>query len=464
MTGTALKNNAASGKTNYDGGGAVYSNNNRLILSGVVMDGNSTGFYGGAVSALGAELTIDNGSQFKNNTGATAPAIYLRDGGSCTMTDVSVTDNIGTNGNGTLYITGAGTLTITRLTASGNRNSNGGVLYSSGSGAIVIDSSELTNNAAVNNGGVIDYRGSGSLTVTGTTISGNTARIGGVVHTSGTGSVSIRSSALTGNSATGQGGAVYATGSGNVAVSDNCTVSSNTAPTGGAVYLDKGASVEISGSTMESNSATTDFGGAIMIADSSTEGTAATTLTLTNVTLTNNTAVKKGGALSTDTSSPNLVIQASGCSFVGNKTTSEGAGAVEIQNGNCTSAQAPASLNLVFTNCTFTNNTAKTTGGAVEIRTSSCARFDGITATGNSSPQNGAGIYVTSNFSRLYLTVDVSCSNNISEQSGDSFIYLYNNSYTNPPKIYTSYGSDAPWYSVVKGNSGSIEFGVTQMP
>jgi hypothetical protein len=130
---------------------------------------------------------------------------------------------------------------------------------------------------------------------------------------------------------------------------------------------------------------------------------------------------------------------------------------------NSASATDPAEVTLVFTNCTFTGNESKSTGGAVEIRTSSCAKFDGITATGNKANQNGGVIYVTSNYSRLYLTGNIVISGNTTSQAG-TFVYLYNNNYTNPPKIYTTHSSSAPWYSEVKGNRTNVAFDLTTLP
>ena len=184
---------------------------------------------------------------------------------------------------------------------------------------------------------------------------------------------------------------------------------------------------------------------------------------MTGVVLKNNTAVGMGGALSTAEKKPNLVINAADCTFNANKSTGSGGGAVEILNSNCNSETDPSAVPIVFTNCTFTDNSAKSSGGAIEIRTGSCAKFDGIVATGNSAENNGAVIYATSENSRVYLTGTVSQSNN--SAAGGKFIHLYKkNTYTNPPKLYTTHGSDAAWISDVGGNTANIEFGLATLP
>ncbi len=462
LTGTEFKNNTATSVKSGEGGGAIFTNNNKLTLSGVVADGNSTGFYGGAITALAADVIIKDNSQFKNNVGCTGLALHLRNGGTCTLNEVEVKDNVSGDGNGAIYITGNGTLDITSLTASGNENINGGVIYASGSAKVTVDKSTLTGNTATSLGGAIDYRASGTLTITNTTLNGNKAANGGSLHIGGSGAVTIKNSIIDGNTATKLGGGIYHEGSGLLTVTDNTTIKSNSAPSGGGLYLDLGAKANVSSTEFDANFATSADGGAILVADSSEDGKSATSLTMTDSVLKNNTAKGKGGAISTDTSSPNLVINASDCEFIKNSTTTAGGGAIEIQNGNQPNATDPTSVKITFTDCTFTENSAKTTGGAIEIRTSSCAKIDGIAATKNSSKQNGGVVYLTSNHSRLYLTGDVTLSGN--SASSGTFAYLYNNKYTNPPKIYTTDSNTAAWYKDVKGNTSSVVFDLTTMP
>ncbi len=466
FTGTEFKNNSASSSSSDGGGGAVYTNDNKLTLSGVTVTGNSTGYYGGAVTGLNAEITVNNDSLFSGNKGITGAVFNFRGSSIVSLDKVTVRDNINEKGSGNVYITGSGSIDINALTASGNVNTNGGVIYISGSAVASITDSEFTGNEAKGIGGVVDHRSSGKLTVSGTDFTSNTAKNGGAMNLAGAGKVEIKSSTFESNAASVSGGALFITESADVKISEDTLFKGNTAPTAGAVHLDSGAKANISDSSFEANTATGGDGGAILVSDSSEEGKAATSLNANNVKFDGNTASSKGGAISTDTASPNLVINAVLCEFKGNKTLGAGGGAVEIQNGNCTSADGPTVNKLVFTNCKFTQNTSKTTGAAVEIRTSSCAKFDGIEATGNSAgsgKQNGGVFYVTSNHSRLYLTGTVTQSGNAAASTG-KFAYLYNSSYSNPPRIYTSHSNTASWISDVGGNTTSITFDVTSMP
>lgn len=481
LTGTQLIGNEATcPQTGGAGGGAIYTNNGEMILSGVTMKDNVAEYYGGALYATSSKLSMTDNCVVSGNKGITGTALWFNTGSeTVTLSDLTLTDNARSTGNsnGTIYAAGSGKLNITNLTASGNTSTNGGVLYTSGGLTITITDSTLTGNTALNVGGVVAYRGSGTLTITDTTMSGNTAVNGGAIEASGSGKVIVKNSTLESNTATKTGGAIYATGSAKVEISDNTTLKNNTALAGGAIFMDTGASVTINVATLEGNTATgttdTDFGGsdgcggAILVADTtktdtSAIGNAATTLTLTNVTFKNNVANKQGGAVSTDESSPNLVITATNCIFDGNSATTKGGGAVEIKNGNQTTATDPTVVKLVLTNCTFIGNSCKTTGAAVEIRTSSCAKIDGINATNNAATDNGGVLYVTSNYSRLYLTGTVTISGNTAKSG--TFAYLYNNKYTNPPRIYTTASNDAAWFSEVKGNTTSITFDMATLP
>ncbi|MBE6775972.1 MAG: hypothetical protein E7543_07275 [Ruminococcaceae bacterium] len=470
LTDTVIKKNRATSSAAGEGGGAIYANDNTLELSGVTLEENTSGYYGGAITASNAQVTVKDDSVINNNKGTTGAALDFRGNGTYTLDGVSVTNNIAqADGSGVIYITNTATLDITSLTATGNKNNNGGVIYSSSSSNVNLSDSVLSGNTAKNLGGAIDFRSSGKLVIDNTTLESNTAKKGGAINVStDKGTVTVTSGTIKNNTATEKGGAVFSDKKGKIMISDNTVLEGNSAPTGGAVYLDTGAVMETENTVFLSNSATGDVGGAIVVADSSDEGTNATGLTVSGTTFKNNVAYKKGGAISTDEASPKLIINAYDCSFEGNTVTTEGAGAVEIRNGNCTVAEGPEKVDIVFTDCTFTGNeSVKSTGGAVEIRSSSCAKFDGITATGNKAKANGGAIYVTSNYSRVYITGDVNASGNAGNGGKDSyFIYLYNSNYGNPPRIYTTYGEDAPWYTtaLIGGNRTSITFNMVTLP
>ncbi len=435
LTGATLKGNSATGpQTDYLGGGAIYTNTNALKLHGVTLEGNTSAYYGGAISASEAQVTIDNKSVIKNNGAVTGVALYFRTSGSATLNDVTVTENVFTAGssNGVIYLTGTTTLDVEKLTATDNKSVNGGVFFLSSQATGTIKDSVFTGNTANANGGVISFSSSKILDVTGCTISKNTAKNGGAIYCDG-GTVNVKGCQLTENTATTSGGAISVAGKGVVNVAEETAVKSNTAPKGGAVYLDLGGTASITGITLEGNTATS--GGAICVNDSSEDGSSPSTLTLTNATLKNNTA-RYGGAVdlengSTVTVNGGLmtknsatlggaiynrlgVLTLSDAVFTENTATrnasgGDGNGGAIVANGGSVTGSAtfekntaenhagalyltyvkgadgaaniPGTANL--TGGSFTENTAMG-GGAVSIRSGCHGTFENVTFTGNS--------------------------------------------------------------------------------
>lgn len=452
---------------NKIGGGAINMFGGELSIKSSVFDANETDYYGGAILAEGTKVTIEENSEFKNSVGKTGSAIGFKNVSSLTIKDSKVTNTVG-SGNGVVYISG-GNATLENVTASGNNSNAGGVMFISGGAKVDVLNSTFTNNTATGNGGAISHGGSKALTITNTTISGNTAKNGGFMYATGTGIATVSGCTIKENTATTNGGAIFATrddkatSSSKIIVSNGTIFKDNTAKSGGAVYLDKGATFTVNDSEFDGNDATSGIGGAIVVADSSTEEDLATTLNATGVTFKNNTATSRGGAISTGEGAPAIVINVDSCVFDSNSSTTAGGGAVDIQNKNQPDATDPEVVNIVFTNCEFKNNTSKTTGAAVEIRTSSAAKFDGVVATNNKATGNGGVFYVTSDFSRLYLTGTVSASGNTA--ASGKFAYLYKvDTYTNPPKIYTTHSNSASWVADVKGNSSNILFDLVTLP
>ena len=87
-------------------------------------------------------------------------------------------------------------------------------------------------------------------------------------------------------------------------------------------------------------------------------------------------------------------------------------------------------------------------------------KFDGITATGNVSiPKwNGAVIYITSEYSRLYLTGTVTASDNVAGGK-DTFAYISNAK----AGVYTTHGSDASWVAMTY-SAPAIQFNQATLP
>jgi hypothetical protein len=129
----------------------------------------------------------------------------------------------------------------------------------------------------------------GTVSISGVTITGGiNAALGGAIRSDG--NLNLSDVAITGNTSgqtfnhySGHGGGV-SIDQGQLTISDS-TISGNTAATGGGIYMDSNSSAVISDSTIAGNMATTGGG----IHDPSHA------VTLTNVTLADNTATQPGG-------------------------------------------------------------------------------------------------------------------------------------------------------------------------
>ncbi len=508
-TAAEIENVTATDNTVESNGGVFYANGSTVTMTAVTATGN-TATNGGVIYVSGAGSVVEiSDSILNNNSAVTGGAIYMTDAtvsaegcefkentaqiggvaynsrGTLNLSDNEFSNNTailnsqGKNGNGAVVSIAGGNVNTdgTNIFSDNTAAGHGGAVYvayynkTDGSkmpGVLKMGADTVKNNSAMG-GGAISARTSCEAELTGTVLTGNSANgyagdndgdgeQGGAIYV-GYGSLKLTDVTATGNTASDFGGAVNSVSS-TVTVTGG-TFENNSSKNGGAFNAVTNSAVTVDGATFKGNNATGE-GGAVYIKGSSSK------LIMTDTVFNGNTATGKGGAISTGTSAPNMIINATDCTFEGNKSLTAGAGAVEIQNGNCNSASDPEKINVVFTDCSFINNeSVKTTGGAVEIRTNSCAKFDGITATGNKANQNGGVIYVTSNYSRVYITGDVNVSGNSGNAGKDStFIHLYNSNYSNPPRIYTTYGEDAPWYTttLIGGNRSSITFNLATLP
>lgn len=187
------------------------------------------------------------------------------------------------------------TASISNLTiANGNASSGGGI---KNDGPLTVTNSTLSDNVGGSGGGDGGGGGgienTGALTVTNSTFSGNSASgnnaLGGGIASAGT--LTVTNSTFSGNTAS-VGGGIY-NNSGPLTVT-NSTFSGNSAPFGGGIYNVYGP-VIVTNSTFSGNSATTSgtnggFGGGI-------ENSFYGTLTLTNSTLSGNSASFDGGGI-----------------------------------------------------------------------------------------------------------------------------------------------------------------------
>ncbi|MBQ4091049.1 MAG: hypothetical protein IJC64_01900 [Clostridia bacterium] len=352
-TGTLFKNNTATGTDSNMGGGAICVNKGAATLNGVELDGNKSAYYGGAISAYDATVTIqkngDKNSVIKNSVGETGLAITFKEGdktnnGTYVINGLNLTDNNPAKDhgvNGVIYIN-EGELTIENLTATGNSNTGSGVIHAStgakltvknskfennstdGTGAainfvsstgdktLVVENTSFISNTATENGGAINAGGSTVVTITDCTFTTNESDAnGGAVYVSTNTTLCIDNSTFDGNKAlkgdTSSGGAIYGTKSTITITGDNTWFKNNQADRGGAIYIthsnNQPSILEMMGGKFEQNSAAE--GGAVSIRKNCSA-------TFTGTTFTSNKASQAGDGTGNDT-----IVEGGGAIYVG---------------------------------------------------------------------------------------------------------------------------------------------------
>ncbi|MFN8530808.1 MAG: choice-of-anchor Q domain-containing protein [Anaerolineae bacterium] len=268
---------------------------------------------------------------------------------------------------GCIGLINTATLTIANVTFSDcyAQGSGGGAIGLTSGGTIDISSSTFANNhsSGTSGGGAIYINGNtnpASLTITNSNFNNNTMTTSTSGQSGGAIScilctLSITNSTFSGNSATVTGGA---TG-------------------GGAVYINSDKTVTLESVTLTNNSASgtssTD-GGALFVSAQRN-----VTLTITNSLFTGNSVsggAARGGALSLN----NGTITLTDVTISGNSAATGGG---IYSNGGT----------LTVTNTTFSGNSASSSGGGIYKTSLSTLEISGSAFTGNSSPGNGGAIY-----------------------------------------------------------------------
>jgi predicted outer membrane repeat protein len=314
-------------------GGAIHATRDVTISNSTLSDNYSLE-DAGAISS-GRDVSILNNSMFSGNESADNGGA-IRANRDVTVSDSTLTDNSAALRAGAIY--GDRDVTISNSTLSANESSNhGGAIF--GIRTIRVTDSTLSGNAAGLDGGAIFADGDGDVTISGSILSGNRAdRSGGALLSLG--AVNVSNSSFSNNIAdedennAGDGGAVYASGN---LISLSNTFAGNSAVHGGAVHGSMDLTFE--NSPLSGNSAVS--GGAIYGLGYSY------TLSISDSTLTDNTATDEGGAVLILGS---LIV--SGSTMTGNSTQASG-GALWVQRTSS------------IEDSTFSTNSADYSGGAI---------------------------------------------------------------------------------------------------
>ncbi len=396
------------------------------------------------ITGLGAsELTV-SGNKFSNvfqiadNVTASISGLTISGGfdytaavvdlGSLTLTSCTLSDNVGVGNaggvggkatpGGGLYVKGlanvsdctfsdnngdglynAGTASISNCTISGNYaiGVGGGV---GSDGYTTLTDCSITGNWAGSGGGVYDK---GTLTVTGCTISDNgvatedPVEIGGGIFEKGTGQ--LYDSTISGNLGLSAGGGVY---SDNSLTVTNCTISGNsTDGSGGGVWNESGTAsftdCTITGNTSPFAGGNLGNGGTGTLDLTDCQFTAGNAnlgggvyssgnATLTDCTISGNTAADWGGGIANGPVAPDLVsILTVVDSTISANSSGLGGGGV-FNDGTAT-----------LTDCTIANNDGNTSGhtflnqGGGGVNNAGDTTLVACTVTGNNNAMEGGG-------------------------------------------------------------------------
>jgi CSLREA domain-containing protein/uncharacterized repeat protein (TIGR01451 family) len=226
---------------------------------------------------------------------------------------------------------GAGSTTITQLASNqrvlsilpgvtadvGGFTLSGGHDSSGGSahnqGTFTLHDSVVTGAIANLQGGAIFNAAGGSLTLLRATLTGNSAVDGGGINHRGV-STQIVDSTIAGNSAIAAGGGLVVFAPGTVTMT-NSTISGNSAQGGGGIFVDDGGSVTVAHSTIAGNINTTPLGGGIY------NDNGAFTLTGTIVANSAGGDCAANGASTITSGGHNLIETPGACAFTGDTAT-----------------------------------------------------------------------------------------------------------------------------------------------
>jgi hypothetical protein len=237
---------------------------------------------------INKDLTISGpGASSLAISGNNSVGVFAINGGiTVSISGVTIQNgNAGPSGAGGGISNPQGTLTLTDSTVSGNSARDGGGLYNNGT--MTVTHSTVSGNSAGFGGGI---ENTGKVTVTNSTVSNNSANYGGGIYNAW--DLTVTNSTVSGNSALngGYGGGIIASTAENgsaVTAITYSTLSGNFGTRGGGMF--NGGTLTITNSTLSDNSASNDGGGISNIYG---------TLTLTNSTLSSNSALYGGGVYS----------------------------------------------------------------------------------------------------------------------------------------------------------------------
>jgi parallel beta-helix repeat protein len=274
-----------------------------VTVTGVtIQHGYATSGYGGGIQVTGTStLTLNNDDIVQNNSAVIGGGIVS--GGPVTLNATTVRNNTATGAGG--GFAGASIIVDNHSVISGNTaDFSGGGIYVSGNTTVInstVSGNETTSQSDLTvGGGIVELHG--NLTIVNSRISSNSSSSpspgagGGGVYLGGGSIATIQGSVIYGNSSATSGGGLFLDYSRFVSIVDS-EIDGNGAVFGGGLFS-QGKSgdqqLTISSCTFFDNGATLD-GGGLYLLSYATSSEDAPSASLTNVTITGNSAAAGGG-------------------------------------------------------------------------------------------------------------------------------------------------------------------------
>jgi len=244
-----------------EGGGQVITVRSGATLN--LSNGTLKGGWGGAGGALsneGGTVTLTDVIITNNVADDRGGGICNREGGTLTMTGGVITDNSsndhsGAKGGGGLFNEENATATLLGVTITGNTAELWGGGGICNYGTLKLDSCIITGNEAKlwEGGGICNY---GTLTMTGDSITGNTcAYSGGGIYTAASATLTLDGCTITGNTCGKNGGGIWTAASATLNMKGKMTVADNTTVDGATnnLFLKTDAVITVTGNLFGSS-------------------------------------------------------------------------------------------------------------------------------------------------------------------------------------------------------------------
>jgi len=431
-------------------GGGMCNTASSPTLDNCTFSSNSATLGGGMYNGGSASSPQLNNCTFTSNSATSGSGMYNGESSpsldSCTFTSNSVSSSTSSTYGGGMYNTSSSpTLTYCTFTSNTATSTNssyggyGGGMYNITSSSPTITHSTFETNSATATGSIGGLGGgmfnsSSSPTLnncifTTNSVSASQAKGGGMYNADS--SPSLDSCSFSSNSTNYGGGGMFNGGNSAPALT-HCTFTSNTAASfGGGMFNQWTSSYHptLENCTFASNEATNGYGGGIYNDSSSP--------TLTNVTISNNSAHINGGGMYNTTYNASCTPTLTNVTIINNSAV-EGGGMYNFSN------VYPYYSSPVLTNLTISSNSA-TSGGGMYNKDYSSPTLKNCIVWGNTATVLGKQFYI---YGSGTTTLNYSCyangTNDVSVNSS-TFTATNNNISSNPQFVGSSNNATHPY-------------------